>query len=122
EVLHEHRNRALVWGYLQMMIVVSIVATGAGLHVAGIFHRRTQAKIGPVATLLTGAVPVSVFLVSVYALYGLPPPGVRSPPSVAAGRQCGGGRACRHRGSVRVGYGAVPGGSHAGAGCHRPRL
>ena len=32
-----HRNRAFVWGYGQMLIVTSIVATGAGLHVAAYF-------------------------------------------------------------------------------------
>lgn len=69
QVLHEHRNRAFVWGYVQMVIVVSIVATGAGLHVAAYFIEH-KSEIGPVATLLTAAIPVSVFLVSVYALYG----------------------------------------------------
>ena len=52
-----------------MVIVVSIVATGAGLHVAAYFIEH-KSEIGPVATLLTAAIPVSVFLVSVYALFG----------------------------------------------------
>jgi low temperature requirement protein LtrA len=34
EVLQRHRNRASVWSYVQISIVTSIVATGAGLHVA----------------------------------------------------------------------------------------
>src|SRR4029453_19474815 len=37
QILHAHRNRAFVWAYGQIMIVASIVATGAGLHVAAYF-------------------------------------------------------------------------------------
>jgi hypothetical protein len=66
--LHAHRERAFVWGYAQMVIVTAIVATGAGLHVAALFIEH-KAHIGPVAALLTAAVPVSVFLGSTYALY-----------------------------------------------------
>jgi low temperature requirement protein LtrA len=68
QILHVHRDRAFVWGYGQMIIVTSIVATGAGLHVAALFIEH-KAHIGPVATLLTAAVPVSVFLGSIYPLY-----------------------------------------------------
>ena len=68
QVLQAHRNRAFVWGYGQMLIVTAIVATGAGLHVAAYFIEH-EAHIGPLATVLTVAVPVGVFLVLVYALY-----------------------------------------------------
>src|ERR1700736_3864325 len=37
EILQRHRNRAPVWGYVQMLVVTSIVATGAGLRVAADF-------------------------------------------------------------------------------------
>lgn len=67
-VLHSHRERSFVWGYGQMVIVTAIVATGAGLHVAAYFIEH-KAHIGPLATLLTAAVPVGVFLGSIYALY-----------------------------------------------------
>ena len=67
-VLHAHRNRSFVWGYTQMLIVTAIVATGAGLHVAAYFIEH-KAHIGPVATVLTVAVPVSVFLGLIYGLY-----------------------------------------------------
>lgn len=67
-VLHAHRNRAFVWGYGQMLIVASIVATGAGLHVAAYFIEH-KAHIGPLATLLATAIPVAVFLAAIYALY-----------------------------------------------------
>jgi low temperature requirement protein LtrA len=67
-VLHARRDRAFVWAYAQLLIVTAIVATGAGLHVAAnaIEHK---AHIGPAATVLTVAVPVSVFLGLVYGLY-----------------------------------------------------
>jgi low temperature requirement protein LtrA len=67
-VLHAHRDRSFVWGYAQMIIVTSIVAIGAGLHVAALFIQH-DAHIGPLATLLTTAIPVGVFLASIYALY-----------------------------------------------------
>jgi low temperature requirement protein LtrA len=68
QVLHAHRNRAFVWGYGQMVIVTSIVATGAGLHVAAYFLEH-KAHIGALATVLSVAIPVGVFLGSIYALY-----------------------------------------------------
>ena len=67
-ILHVHRNKAFVWGYSQMIIVTAIVATGAGLHVAAYFLQH-EAHIGPLATVLAVAVPVSVFILAVYALY-----------------------------------------------------
>ena len=68
QVLHAHRNRSFVWGYGQMIIVAAIVATGAGLHVAAYFIEH-KAHIGPLATVLAVAIPVGVFLGSIYALY-----------------------------------------------------
>jgi low temperature requirement protein LtrA len=67
-ILHAHRDRAFVWGYSQLLIVTAIVATGAGLHVAAYFIEH-KAHISALATVLTVAVPVSVFLGLVYALY-----------------------------------------------------
>jgi low temperature requirement protein LtrA len=67
-ILHAHRDRSFVWGYSQMVLVTAIVATGAGLHVAANFIEH-KAHIGPLATVLTVAVPVGVFLGLIYALY-----------------------------------------------------
>ena len=67
-ILHAHRDRAFVWGYSQLLIVTAIVATGAGLHVAAYFIEH-KAHISPLATVLTVAVPVGVFLGLIYALY-----------------------------------------------------
>jgi low temperature requirement protein LtrA len=68
QILHAHRNRAFVWGYGQVVIVTSIVATGAGLHVAAYFLEH-KAHIGAPATVLSVAIPVGIFLGSIYALY-----------------------------------------------------
>jgi low temperature requirement protein LtrA len=67
-ILHAHRSRAFVWGYCQMLIVTAIVATGAGLHVAANFIEH-KARISPLATVLTVALPVGVFLGLIYTLY-----------------------------------------------------
>jgi len=67
-MLHAYRDRAFIWGYGQMLIVTAIVATGAGLHVAAYFIEH-KAHIGALETLLATAVPVTVFVGMVYALY-----------------------------------------------------
>lgn len=68
QTLHAHRERSFVWGYGQMLIVAAIVATGAGLHVAA-YYIEGEARIGAVGTVLSVAIPVGLFLGSVYALY-----------------------------------------------------
>jgi low temperature requirement protein LtrA len=67
-ILHVHRDRAFGWGYGQIVIIASIVATGAGLHVAAYFIEH-KSHAGALATLLCTAIPVSMFLASVYALH-----------------------------------------------------
>jgi low temperature requirement protein LtrA len=67
-VLHAYRNRSFVWGYTQMLVVTSIVATGAGLHVAA-FYIEHEAHISRLATVLTVALPLGAFLALIYALY-----------------------------------------------------
>jgi low temperature requirement protein LtrA len=67
-ILHAHRDRAFVWAYGQLLLVTAIVATGAGLHVAATYIEH-KAHISPLATVLTVAVPVSIFLGMIYAVY-----------------------------------------------------
>jgi low temperature requirement protein LtrA len=67
-VLHKHRERSFVWGYGHIVLFAAIVATGAGLHVAA-YYINHKAHIGSVATLLTVAIPLLVYLASLYALY-----------------------------------------------------
>jgi len=68
EILKRHRERASVWAYLQILIVTSIVATGAGLHVAASFIEQ-KAHVTAVAVMLAVAVPVVTFLSLLHALY-----------------------------------------------------
>ncbi|HEX6626825.1 MAG TPA: low temperature requirement protein A, partial [Gemmatimonadaceae bacterium] len=68
EVLERHRERAFVWGYGQMLVVTAIVATGAGLHVAAYFIEH-KAVIGALATVLSVAIPVAVYIGLNYATY-----------------------------------------------------
>ena len=68
QILETHRNRAFVWGVGQILIVTAIVATGGGLHVAAHFIDH-QTRIGPLATVLSVALPVGAFLGLTYALY-----------------------------------------------------
>jgi low temperature requirement protein LtrA len=68
EILEQHRDRAFVWGYGQVLIVTAIVATGAGLHVAAYFIER-KTVIGALATVLSVATPVAVYIGLNYATY-----------------------------------------------------
>ncbi len=68
QIIHAHRERAFAWGFAQIMLVTTIVAAGAGLHVAA-FALGHDTRIGALATLLTLAIPVGVFLATIYLLY-----------------------------------------------------
>lgn len=67
QVIYVHRERVYVWGFSQLLLIAGVVAAGAGLHVAA-FALAHEAHIGDVATLLTLAIPVGVFLATVYLL------------------------------------------------------
>ena len=68
EVLHVHRERGFPWGYGHILIFGSIAATGAGLHVAA-YYIGHEAHIGATATVLTVAVPLAVYMLTLFALY-----------------------------------------------------
>jgi low temperature requirement protein LtrA len=68
QVLNRHRDRAIGWGYGQMVIVAAIVATGGGLRVAA-FGMEHSAAISSLAVVLSVAIPLAVFLGSMFALY-----------------------------------------------------
>jgi low temperature requirement protein LtrA len=67
-VLHRHRERSFGWGYGHVPLFAAIAGTGAGLHVAA-YYIEHVAHIGAVATVLTVAVPVAVYILMVYVLY-----------------------------------------------------
>lgn len=68
QILHVFRNRSFVWGYGLMITIAAIVATGAGLHVAS-YYLEGKAHIDALATVLTVAIPVGIYLLSIYLLY-----------------------------------------------------
>ena len=61
-------ERAFPWGYGHILIFGSIAATGAGLHVAALYIGH-EAHIGATATVMTVAMPVGVFALTLSALY-----------------------------------------------------
>lgn len=67
DLLH-HRARSFGWGYGHLPLFASIVATGAGLHVAAL-EIEHQAHISALAVVLTTALPVALYVLCVYALY-----------------------------------------------------
>ena len=70
EVLHAHRERSFGFGYGHMPLFGSIVAVGAGLHVAA-YYLDDQAHLTRTGTLLTVAVPVIAATLLFYAGYAL---------------------------------------------------
>ena len=67
QLLQERRDRVFLWAAAQMTVVIAVVATGAGLHVAAYFIEH-KARISLLATVLSVAVPVGV-LGMLYAVY-----------------------------------------------------
>jgi low temperature requirement protein LtrA len=68
EVLHARRERSFWFGYGHLPIFGAIVATGSGLHTAAYFIQH-HSQLGSVATVLTVAIPVLLFMALVFALY-----------------------------------------------------
>ncbi|MGZ5365054.1 MAG: low temperature requirement protein A, partial [Mycobacterium sp.] len=56
------------FGYLPIVMYGAIVATGAGLHVAAIYIEH-HSKLSSVQTVLAVALPVGLYVISIYALY-----------------------------------------------------
>jgi low temperature requirement protein LtrA len=68
DVLHEHRGRGFGWGYGHIVVFGAVAAVGAGLHAAAYYidHHTVLAATG---TLLTVAVPLAVYIASIFAVY-----------------------------------------------------
>ena len=66
-LLARHRDRRFGWGYGHLILFGALVAVGAGLHAAAYFLEH-HSVLGATGTVLTVAVPVAVYVVSVYAL------------------------------------------------------
>jgi low temperature requirement protein LtrA len=70
DLLHRFRERSFGWGYGHLPLFASLVATGAGLHVAALAIEH-EAHISVVAVVASTAVPLAVYMLSLYGLYSL---------------------------------------------------
>jgi low temperature requirement protein LtrA len=70
QLLHARRERSFLFGYLPVVTLGSIVATGAGLHAAA-YYIEHHSKLSSVETVLSVAVPVATYIASIYLLYAL---------------------------------------------------
>jgi low temperature requirement protein LtrA len=70
ELLHAHRERSWWFGYLPIVTFGAIVATGAGLHAAA-YYIEHHSKLGSAGTVLSVALPVGVYVLSLYLLYAV---------------------------------------------------
>lgn len=69
QILHRHPDRAFPWGYGHMLIFASIAATGSGLHVVGYLFEELS-HIGEVGSVLAVAIPVAIFMLTLFAMHG----------------------------------------------------
>ena len=69
DVLRHHRDRSFVWGYGHYFVYASIAAVGAGLHVVAL-HLEHLAHISATAVMLSVAIPVAIYFVSLGVLFG----------------------------------------------------
>ncbi len=67
DLLARFRSRSFPWGYGHIVLFGALVAVGAGLHAAAYYVERHSVLDVP-GTVLTVAVPVSVYVLSIYAL------------------------------------------------------
>ena len=69
-LLHAQREKAIPYGYGHIVVFGSIVATGAGMHAAA-YYIEGHSTLGSVGTVLSVAIPVAIYIGSVYLLYVL---------------------------------------------------
>jgi low temperature requirement protein LtrA len=70
DLLHRFRERSFGWGYGHVPLFASLAATGAGLHVAALSIEH-ETHISLVAVVASTAVPLAVYVLSLYGLYSL---------------------------------------------------
>ncbi len=70
DLLHARRQLSFWYGYLHIAVFGAIVATGAGLHVAA-YYVDGESKLNSVGTVLAVAIPVGIYLASIFVIYSL---------------------------------------------------
>ncbi len=68
DLLHAHREQSFWFGYLPIFLFGSIVATGAGLHVAA-YYLEGHSELGSVGTVFSVVIPVGLFVCLVFLIY-----------------------------------------------------
>ena len=68
EILARRRGRSFGWGYGHIPLFASVVAAGAGLHVAA-YLVEGKTELDVLDTLLATAVPVAVYVLGTFVLY-----------------------------------------------------
>lgn len=68
DMLARHRDRPFGYGYGHLAIFGGLAAMGAGLHVAA-YALEGKAKIDTLGVVLSVALPVTLFLLALYAIY-----------------------------------------------------
>jgi len=68
--LRVRKPRAFTWGYGHIFMFAGLAAMGAGLHVAASFLEH-ETEIGAVATVLSVAIPVALYVGALYAVYSV---------------------------------------------------
>jgi low temperature requirement protein LtrA len=68
DLLQANRERSFGYGYLHIVLFGSIVATGAGLHAAADYIEH-RSELGSIGTVLAVAVPVGVYVCTVFGTY-----------------------------------------------------
>jgi low temperature requirement protein LtrA len=67
-LLERHPERSFRWGYGHIVLFGALVAVGAGLHVAALYIEH-HSELDTPGTVLTVAVPVALYVASLYALH-----------------------------------------------------
>jgi hypothetical protein len=67
-VLSLHPERVYFWAYGHIVVFGAVAAVGAGLHVAA-YYLEDQTTIGAVGTVLSVAIPLALFVLTLYALW-----------------------------------------------------
>ncbi len=68
EILARHRERSFPWGYGHIPLFGSVVAVGGGLHAAA-YLLEGKTKLDVLDTLLTTAIPLTIYLLAIFLLY-----------------------------------------------------
>ena len=68
DVLELHPERVYFWSYGHIVVFGAAAGVGAGLHVAA-YYLENQTVIGAIGTVLSVAVPLAVFVLTLYALW-----------------------------------------------------